>query len=149
MPTLDPAAPPLPLTDSDYPEIRAAIQMGLGSSKVTDGIIAMSIYQGDAEDEVKRRVPNWATKLGEDRIRRAAIFLTAARIAPRMTEIIQADAINEAASWRKNATDWGAVAADLQKRADDLIAAVIAEDVTTEPRTFTFFTVASGTRGKW
>lgn len=146
---VNPADAPLPLTNLDYPEVRAAIQMGLGSSKVTDDVIAMSIFQGDAEDEVKRRIPTWETKLGDDRIRRAAIFLTAARIAPRMTEIIQADAINEAASWRKNATDWGAVAADLQKRADDLIGQVIAEDVTTTPRPFTFFTVASGTRGKW
>lgn len=142
---------PIPLTaeHDDYDEVRATLMVGLTSTKVSDTYIARDVHQGAAEDEVSSRIENAETLLGNRRVRRAAIYLTAAYICPSMVQILQADA-NEAMSYRVNQIDWEAKRAQLIAMADAEISAVIEENegAPRYPR-MTHFMRATGGRGKW
>jgi hypothetical protein len=72
------------LSADDYPAIRASIFLNLKRSDLPDDTIALPIYQGAAEAEVLARDPGAAERTGDDleRVKRAAMLLTAARIAP-------------------------------------------------------------------
>lgn len=143
--------PPIPLTadHGDYDEVRGALMVGLSATKVSDTLIQMSIYQENAEDEIARRIPNAATRLGDKRVRRAAIYLTASLLCGVMVQIIRADA-NEAMSYQVNQIDWTQRAKDLEALASEQIAAVLAEEETPrKKRPITHFTVGEGGRGKW
>jgi hypothetical protein len=77
------------LTEDDYPDIRAVISDGLDSNSLPDPRIALSIFQGEAEEEVIQRVGAFEEleEAAQAHARKAAIYLTAARIAPTITAI--------------------------------------------------------------
>lgn len=78
------------LTPADYPEIRAALSPDLGPDELPDDIIHRDVYQGAAEAEVLAYDPAALTHTEpSDRahVRMAAILLTAARLALRLTQV--------------------------------------------------------------
>jgi hypothetical protein len=83
--------PLLFLDSSTYPQIRAALDLSLDAASLPDAIITQAIYAYDAEAEVIERDPNAPAYLvGSDARQRAvnaAVFLTAARLAPSLPAI--------------------------------------------------------------
>ena len=77
--------PNLPLTSTEYPSIRAVLDVSLDSTVLPDATIALDVFQGAAEADVERQDPSWASRTGAEAtaIQQAAIYYTAARIAPR------------------------------------------------------------------
>jgi hypothetical protein len=74
------------LATRDYPEVRAALRVGLDDNTLPDEVIGMVQYQGAAEAELLRRDSIAATRTGAAglRVKSAAILLTAAYLAPAM-----------------------------------------------------------------
>jgi hypothetical protein len=136
------------LTQADYPAIRAALDSKLNDQQLPDSIVELPIYRAAADQDVLDRDPQAESRTGSgaDRIRRAAIFFCAARLAPvvvRITSItIQAHDLNYA----KPVFDPEKRAAELRQMAEEEIAAVVAPAETTPARP-TMFTTASGRRG--
>jgi hypothetical protein len=78
------------LTPADYPEVRAALSPDLGPDELPDDIIHRDVYQGAAEAEVLAIDPDALVHTDPaDRahVRLATIYLTAARLALRLTQI--------------------------------------------------------------
>lgn len=112
--------PPI-LTDQDYREVRAALDVTLEEERLPDEVISMGAYQGAAERDVAARVPQWQTLDDDDRerVRVATILKTAARIAPAMPSITREERL--AFVFTQAAVDWVARAAQLNGQADALI----------------------------
>lgn len=78
------------LTPADYPEVRAALSPDLGPDELPDRVISRDVYQGGAEQEVLSIDPDALTHTDPAdtrHVRMAAILLTAARLALRLTQI--------------------------------------------------------------
>lgn len=77
------------LTSADYPAIRAAIDTSLDTAALPDSTITLPIYLEAADLEVKRRDPNWASRIGDQAtlLKHAAIYLTAALLVPAVPQI--------------------------------------------------------------
>ena len=135
------------LDAADFPAIRAALDVSLKAQTLPDATIALPIYQGAAEAEVLARDPLAESRAGAalQRVVNAAIFLTAAYLAPAMPALT-AETIGKYSYERK--TDWAARAADLRQRADVELAAVLTPDVARSPRPPSLFAVARGRRGQ-
>lgn len=76
----------------DFDAIRKAIDVSLTAEALSDAVIALPIYAGQAELDVLARDANAETYEGVDaakaqRVRNAAIFLAAARLAPAVPQI--------------------------------------------------------------
>ena len=69
---------------TDYPAIRAALDTELDAEVLPDSTIDLSIYRQAAEDDVLALHPEAESETGDnlDRVKRAAIFFCAARLAP-------------------------------------------------------------------
>lgn len=143
------------LDTENYPAVRAAIDISLSEKNLPDEIIALSIYQGAAENWVIDRDANAetyapagaapsATKWA--RVQNAAIYKTAALICPAVPNITRDDFGPNESYTRK--------AMDFDKRAEeltDLASAELAAYLETDPVTSqmpTFFTVGPGYRGR-
>lgn len=135
------------LSASDYPAIRAALDVSLKATALPDAVIALPIYQGAAESEVLARDPEAENRSGAalQRVVNAAIFLTAAYLASALPTIT-AETVGRYSYQRD--TDWGARAAELRQRADAELAAVLTPDAAARPLPPGMFAVASGRRGR-
>jgi hypothetical protein len=109
------------LSSADWPAVRSAISVNVTQTLLTDSVIAQDIYWAAAEDEILLRDPNAASYAPAgsapnaakwSRVRRAAIFTLAARLAealpPPVTLERQGDYEYQRKSW------------DPEERADDL-----------------------------
>lgn len=134
------------LTSADYPAIRAALDVHLDSTLLPDSIIALNIYQGAAEMEVKRRDPLAETRTGDDatRVRLAAIYLCAAALAPAIPRILSQSL--EGHFFSIQAATWQDLAARLTALAHDHLQTVTGGAPTLAPF---HFARAAGGRGKW
>jgi hypothetical protein len=139
--------PNLPLASTAYPSIRAALDVSLDSTVLPDATIGLAIFQGAAEADVERQDPQWATRTGADAtaIQNAAIYYTAARIAPSIPNIT-GEAIGDS-SYRREAVDWTARAAWLRSQGDAALASILTPTTVPADRP-TFFAVAAGCRGR-
>ena len=134
------------LTSADYPAIRAALDVHLDSTLLPDSIIALNIYQGAAEMEVKRRDPLAETRTGDDatRVRLAAIYLCAAALAPAIPRLVSQTLDGhtvtvDGATWR-----------DLAERLTALAYEHLQTVTSATLQVGAFhFARASGGRGKW
>ena len=79
------------LTSADYPSVRALIQVGLSAESLPDSVIALDVYQGAAEREVKRLDPDWATRAGDEllALKSAAAHFAAAALIPAVRQKIR------------------------------------------------------------
>jgi len=132
----------------EFTQVRAALDVSLSADDLPDTVIALPIYLGAADAEIKRRDPNWATR-DEDalaRLRRAVIYLTAASLAPAVPELTQ-ERYPEGYSYAR-ANSYVKRSAELRQLAEAELALVLAPS---EPETLsmpTFFGSASGRRGQ-
>jgi hypothetical protein len=136
------------LTSSDYPAIRAAIDVSLDSTMLSDDVIAMPIYAEAAEAEVLVRDPLALSREGSawQRVVNAAIYLAAARLV-RAVVWIKSEEIGGERQYSRQETDLNALIADLRGKAEAELAAVL-EPTATAPSRPTMFTLASGRRGR-
>ena len=131
-----------------YPAIRAAIDVSLDSASLPDDVIELPIYVHAADLELKTRDPLWATRTGDSllQLQIAAVYLTAARLAGAIPQIAGEDFAEY--SYKLQAIDWGARAAELRALASAALDAVldVGDVVSDRP---SFFGVASSRRGRW
>ncbi len=71
------------LTADDWKSVRAALDVDLDETGLPNKTIALDIFSGAAQREVRRRVDDAENKTGDDllRVSEAAVLLTAARLA--------------------------------------------------------------------
>jgi len=130
-----------------YDQIRAAIDVSLTSDDLGDDVIRQSIYLGAADAEIKRRDPAWATRTDAELalLRTAAIYLTAARIAPAVPQL-KSERYPEGYGYDR-AIDYTKRAAELRALAEVELGAVLAPSDPAAMRP-TLFAVASAERGR-
>jgi hypothetical protein len=85
--------PGLRFLDADSPaQVRKLLDLGLEQDALPDEVIQQSIYAGAAEAELMERDPNAITypegSIAKERAVRAAILLTAARLAPSLPGVV-------------------------------------------------------------
>lgn len=140
------------LAPAEYAAIRAAIDVALDSESLPDSVIALAIYLGAADLEVKTLDPLWATRTGDALIQltNAAIYLTAARLAPALPRLLSAryDSGSDSEVRQFQARDWDAWAAQLRNWAQAALDTYldVGDRISTRP---TRFTAATGRRGRW
>lgn len=136
------------LSLADYPAIRAALDTSLDRSALPDDTIALDIYQGAAEREVQERDPDWATRSGADalRLRAAAVFLTAARLAGAVIRVTSVNVQSRDLSYSRPVFDPAQKAAELRALAEQELTAVLTPSADTSGRP-TMFSLASSRRG--
>lgn len=134
------------LASSDWPAVRAALDITLDSVQLPDATIALDIYSGRAMREVEARVTGATALTGDDELKvtAAAVFLTAAHIAPALPAIMRAESQHLAV--QRKEVDWNKRAADLRQLAEDEIAGLLEPDAT-GPYRPTMFARAKGRRG--
>lgn len=141
------------LTALDYPAIRAALDVNITEQTLPDSVIAEDIFLGAAEAEVVRRVPDAETLIGENlaRVKRAAIWLTAAYLAHSVVRITSMNIQTRDMSYSRQTFNPDEKAAELRQRAEREFAMllVVVPVVSTEPppRRPTMFTTVGGRRG--
>lgn len=124
-------------------EVRAALDTTLDSDMLPDATIGMGIYADAAIAWVLTQDASAESRTGDDlkRVQRATVYYCAALLAPSLPQIV--DAKDERLSRRLQERDMAALAGRLHQLANYEIGQVVSK--TARP---TFFTVASGTRGK-
>lgn len=137
------------LSAADYPAIRAALDVSLNAQQLPDATIGQDIFVGAAEAELLRRVPDAASKTGDDlrRVKRALVWLTAALLAPSVVRITSLSVQTRDLSYSRQTFDPDEKAAELRSRAESEIAMLLTPGEAT-PSLPTVFTVAAGYRGR-
>mgnify|MGYP001192831459 CR=1 FL=1 len=133
------------LGSSDYPAIRAAIDISLTATDLPDATIALDLYAGAAERWVLGRDPDAASRTGDDalRVKEAAVCACAALLLPALPAIRRETHGDD--SYERQVVDPEKQAAALWGRASAAIDAYLAPDDDDGPRP-TFFALASGRR---
>lgn len=134
------------LTATHYPAIRAALEVTLTSKELPDAVIALDIYLAAAIAEVLARDPLAESRTGAalTHVTNAGVLICAALLAPALPAITGEQTKNY--QYSQKATDWLALAAQLRKRADLELAAVLTPTEATPSRP-TMFARAPGRRG--
>jgi hypothetical protein len=140
------------LAATDFPEVRAALDVSLDITNLPDDVIALDIYLGRATEWVISRNAAAAAYVGavdaaSRAIRRACILATAALVAPSLPWLSQETYENQH-SYKRQEVDLGSLVADLWSQANDQIEASLPVDERAvsgggKP----FFTTAKGRRG--
>lgn len=135
------------LSSSDWPAVRAALDITLSSTQLPDATIALDIFSGEAMREVEARVTDATTLTGDDEltVTAAAVFLTASFIAPSLPSLTAGRGQN--LQWQRQGVNWDQRARDLRERAEEKIAELLEPSAVDAYRP-TMFARASGTRGK-
>lgn len=137
------------LSSTDYPSIRAALDVDLDSSNLPDSTIALDIYSGAADALVYDRDPDADDRTGSDadRIKRAAVYFCAALLAPVVVRITSLAVQTRDVSYSRPVFDPAERAAELRALAEAEIDEVLtpAEEAPGRP---TMFDTAAGTRGR-
>lgn len=136
------------LTSADYPSIRAAIDITIGTAELPDAIVALDMYVGAGQRDVLALDPLAESRTGTDLLhaQTAAILFTAARLVGALPQIVKETRADH--SYERNRVDTQARAAELRALASaELDAYLDAGDATSDRPTF--FTTAHGRRGRW
>lgn len=139
------------LSSTEYPAIRAAIDVQLDASSLPDGIIGLDIYIGAADDDVLEIDPTAESRTGDELVlvKRAAIFFAAARLCPAVVRLTSVSAQARDISYARATFDPEQRAEELRNKARETLDQLV--DATTDPpslaRRPTMFAVASGRRG--
>lgn len=136
------------LTSTDYPSIRAAIDISLTATDLPDATIALDIFIGAAMREVLSRDPEAESRTGDDlaRVKAAAVYLTAARLIVTLPQILRETDLDT--TYQRQAVDVAARAAELRALAEAELNEVLEPDDATADRP-TMFDTAHGYRGRW
>lgn len=146
---LTPATPGnSPILDTaHYEMVRAALGIEVDDYILTDDLIALPIYQGAAETEILRRDPQALSRTGTaaEHIINAAVYLTAALIAPAMTQMKR----ESFGDYSYAATvDWGDREKELRARFEREMAAVLNPDQIATTNRPVIFAAAKAYRGR-
>lgn len=136
------------LTSADYVAIRAMIDITLDSTTLPDAIIALDAYLGAGMRDVLALDPTAESRSGAElqHAQTAAILFTAARLVGALPQLTRESFGNHSYDRKAvNATDR---AAELRALASAELDAYLDTGDATSDRP-TFFTVASGRRGRW
>lgn len=138
------------LDSDDYPEIRAAIDVGIGRNDLTDEVIGQSIFLDAGEKDVLLADPLALTRLGDDaeRIRRAAIYFVAARLAGSVVRITSTSIQTRDLNYSRRTFDPDEKERELRARAHEQLSAIL-EPQSKTSASFTMFSTAAGRRGKY
>lgn len=119
-------------TATEYPQVRALLDITLKPEQLPDQTIAFDAFHGDAERDVLGRVPDAESRTGTQlqRLVHAALLLCAANIAPALPRLLRDKFADQEIQLAP--VDMSARAAELQSQAYDEIAAVLNEDGTEE-----------------
>jgi len=137
------------ITSSEYPAIRAAIDVKLNENDLRNEMIALDIYSGAAHRDVIARYAEAESETGDDlqRMKNAAIYFCAARL---VAVVFKATSVNVTAgdmSWSRRGLDPEQRAEELRAMANEEIDAVLSPtDVT--PGKMTMFKRVPGNRGR-
>jgi|GEM_PF-5253374 len=135
------------ISSVNYPDIRAAIDIGLTDDILPDAVIALDVYVGAAERDVVSRDPFAETRTGAARVRvqAATVLFTAALLAPAIPQFTSEKLADY--SYNRQTFDWHKLAAELRSRAVAEINQVIGATGQTVYDRPTMFTKVSGRRG--
>ena len=136
------------LSSADYPAIRAALDVSLTAQQLPDATIAQDIFEGAAEADVIKRVPTAESLTGNDlaRVKRAAVWLTAAYLAPSVVRLTSLSVQTRDLSYSRQTFDPDEKAAELRARAEREFGMLLAPAAVTPSRP-TMFTTVGGRRG--
>lgn len=136
------------LTSSDYPSVRAAIEIGLDSTTLPDSIIALDLYAPAGVRDVLLIDPTAESRVNPElqHAQTAAVLFTAARLVGSLAQIVKESFPDH--SYERNRVDTSARAAELRALATAELDAYldVGDVVSTRPARFT---VATGRRGRW
>jgi hypothetical protein len=140
------------LTASDFPEIRATLDVSLDITNLPDAVIALDIYLGRATEWVMSRNPAAETYTGavdatSRAIRRACVLATAALIAPSLPWLTQETYENQI-GYKRVAVDLNSLVADLWSQASAQMDLSLPTDDAPVYGGKPFFTTAKGRRGQ-
>mgnify|MGYP003600082673 CR=1 FL=1 len=137
------------LTSTDYPAIRAALDVQLNAQTLPDATIGQDIFLGAAEAELLKRVPMAASLTGTDlaRVKRALVWLTAAYLAHSVVRITSLSVQTRDLSYSRQTFDPDEKASELRSRAEAEIGMLLTPSESAPGRP-TMFTLAVGTRGR-
>lgn len=135
------------LSSQDWPAVRAALDVTLDANALPDATIELDIYSGRAMREVSARVDGAAALTGSDELKvvAAAVFLTAANLAPALPALTRGKA--QYLEWQRKEMDWHKRAADLRAMAESEISDLL-EPATAVSFRPTMFARAKGRRGQ-
>jgi hypothetical protein len=138
------------LSTSDYPEIREQLDVTLDSTLLPDATIGRDAFVGEAEREVLARDPlALSYSAGTDnakRVRLAAIYLTAARLAVALP-VLTSEEVSGASRYQRAAWDPAVLASRLRQLAGEVFAAYLETSGSTSSVPFAFG-LACGRRGR-
>lgn len=137
------------LTIYDYPSVRHALDLSLSASDLPDDAIDDPLFLGRAEAWLAAAIPGSADLEGDAlaHAKSAIALYTASLLAPSLPSLTAAT-IDGTGSYQRKAVDWMARAAELRAQASYEVALVLPSDVLLPAPLPTFFTVASGCRGR-
>jgi hypothetical protein len=134
------------LSSADYPAVRAALDASLNPQQLPDATIAQDIFVGAAEAELLRRVPDAASRTGDElkRVKRALVYLTAALLAHSVVRLTSVSIQTRDLSYSRQTFDPDEKAAELRGRAETEISGLIAPGETTSSMPTMFTLAGSG-----
>jgi hypothetical protein len=131
------------LTPADFQAVRQALDTSFDEEVLPDETVSLDIYQIVGESYVFAAIPTADTLVNSDpRIKIAAVFYVAAELAPVVPHIVRENYGQY--SYQLADRDWSKLQAELRRKAELQIAAVIGSPVTDSTDLMpTIFTVAS------
>lgn len=116
--------------DTKFPEVRAAIGTEVDETLLPDEVLAMNIYEGEAERWIMSNLTEdqWTTSASQADY--AATNYIAGLVAPTL-RLISEEKL-PAGFMKYEASDLSAMSAKLLQQANDAITAILGDDATTE-----------------
>lgn len=136
------------LASGDYPAVRAVLDVSLGDAELPADVIDQPIYAAAAIAEVIDHYPTAESETDTAilaRLRRATVYLTAARLAPAVVRITSLTVTRGDVAFSRQTFDPEKRAAELRALADLELQEIIEPDDTSPSRP-TMFTYARGGR---
>lgn len=137
------------LQAADYPAIRAALDTELNAQQLPDATIAQDIFLGAAEARLLERVPDAASRTGDEmkRVKRALVWLTAALLAHSVVRVTTMSIQTRDMSFSRQTFDPDEKQVELMRRAEAEIAMLLGPSEALPERP-PVFAVAGGGRGR-
>ncbi len=108
--------------EEDFESVRKALHQQIDAALLPDSTIALDIYQGRAEREIKARIPDAEARTGDEAVlvKNAATFWLASLLAP-VVELVLSEALPGGGyRYQRPETNW-------RERADLLMGAALTE----------------------
>jgi hypothetical protein len=136
--------PPI-LDTSDWPAVRAALDIELDATVLPDDTIALSIFQGEAENRFLTRVAgaNPAVDLTSQESKNACIYYLAAMLSPHLSRYTM-EMFGDSRS-NSNQVSWDMLESVLMNRGDEIVDVLLGLDPI-ETNRATVFRLANGLR---